>query len=334
MYTRRLQREVLESLGVTEQYMGAPIRSSMEVATLDVLPNGLPVYMDKLAYQSDGIVVINRIKPHTAFRGTYESGLLKMITIGLGKQKGAESCHAYSFKYMAENIPAMVKVSISKAPILFGVGTLEDAYDHTAKVVCLSPQEIIDREPELLDEAKAMMPKILVDPMHVLIVDEIGKDISGDGMDPNITGRYPTPYAHGGPEINKILVLRLTERTHGNANGIGTADFTTAECFKQIDPIKAYVNGLTSTVVGPVKTPMPLPNDRLAIQTAIKTSNCMDLSKLRLVRIKNTLKLSRIYVSETVLDVVRETPGLEIAGEPEAFAFDGNGNLTDLGTGL
>jgi hypothetical protein len=326
------QREVLEALGVTENAVGAPIRSSMEVVTLGVLPNGLPVYMDKYAYEADGIVVINRIKPHTAFRGPYESGLLKMITIGLGKQKGAESCHAYSFKYMAENIPAMAKVSIAKAPILFGVGVIEDAYDQTAKVVCLTPEEILEQEPRLLQEAKDMMPKILVDPIDVLIIDEIGKDISGDGMDPNITGRYPTPYAHGGPEVSKMVVLRLTERTHGNANGIGTADFTTAACFAQIDPIKAYVNGLTSTVVGPVKLPMTLPNDRLAIQAAIKTSNCMDHSRLRVVRIKNTLKLSVIYVSETILPVVKQTPGMEVISEPAEFPFDIQGNLTDLET--
>jgi hypothetical protein len=302
----------------------------MGVVTLDVLPNGLPVYMDKFAFESDGIIVINRIKPHTAFRGPYESGLCKMITIGLGKQKGAESCHAYSFKYMAENIPAMAKVSIAKSNILFGVGVLEDAYDQTAKVVCLDPQEIMEQEPALLEEAKSMMPRILVDKIDVLIIDEIGKDISGDGMDPNITGRYPTPYAHGGPDVSKMLVLRLTDRTHGNANGIGTADFTTASCVQQIDPIKAYVNGLTSTVVGPTKTPMPLPNDRIAIQAAIKTSNIIDKSKLSVVRIKSTLKLSTIYVSETILDSVRQTPGAEIASEPKEFAFGPDGNLTDL----
>lgn len=324
------QQEVLEALGVTEEYVGAPIRSSMQVVTLDVLPNGLPVYMDKLAYESDGIVVINRIKPHTAFRGPYESGLCKMITIGLGKQKGAESCHAYSFKYMAENIPAMAKVSIAKANILFGVGVLEDAYDQTAKVVCLNPQEIMEQEPALLEEAKSMMPRILVDKIDVLIIDEIGKDISGDGMDPNITGRYPTPYAHGGPDVSKMLILRLTERTHGNANGLGTADFTTAECVKMVDPIKAYVNGLTSTVVGPTKTPMPLPNDRIAIQAAIKTSNVIDKSKLSVVRIKNTLKLSTIYVSKMIVDSVRQTPGAEIVSEPEEFVFGADGNLTDL----
>lgn len=326
------QQEVLESLGVTEEYVGAPIRSSMDVVTLDTLPNGLPVFMDKLAHESDGIVVINRIKPHTAFRGPYESGLVKMITIGLGKQKGAESCHAYSFKYMADHIPAMAKVSIAKTPILFGVGVLEDAYDQTAKVVCLTPTEILEQEPELLKQAKAMMPRIMIDPIDALIIDEIGKDISGDGMDPNITGRYPTPYAHGGPEVSKMLVLRLTERTHGNANGIGTADFTTASCVQQIDPIKAYVNGLTSTVVGPTKIPMPLPTDRLAIQAAIKTSNCMDLSRLRMVRIKNTLKLSTIYVSETILDAVRETQGLEVLADPAEFPFDEEDNLTDLKT--
>lgn len=324
------QKEVLESLGVTEKFVGAPIHSSMDVVKLGQLPNGLPVYMDRLAYESDGILFINRIKPHTAFRGTYESGLLKMVTIGLGKQKGAESAHAYSFRYMAEHIPAMAQVAFEQANILFGVGVIEDAYDQTSKIVCLMPPEIIEQEPVLLEEAKSLMPRIPTDKIDVLIIDEIGKDISGDGADPNITGRYPTPYAHGGPEVSKMLILRLTERTHGNANGIGTADFTTATCAAQIDPIKGYVNGLTSTVVGPVKLPIPLPNDQLAIQAAIKTGNAVNLEQIRIVRIKNTLHLSRVYVSQAIRDEIAGVDGLHIADTATEFPFDENGNLLDL----
>ena len=195
------QAEVLFHLGVSETTVGCPVVSSMEVVELSRLPNGMPVYMDKHAYESDGIIVINRIKPHTAFRGPNESGLVKMITIGLGKQKGAESCHAYGFKLMHSLIPAMAREALAHAPILFGIATVENAYDHVAKVVVAGAETLIETDRQLLIEAKAAMPRIEFSPIDVLIIDEIGKDISGDGMDPNITGRYPTPYPTGGPEV-------------------------------------------------------------------------------------------------------------------------------------
>ena len=196
------QAEVLFHLGVSETTVGCPVVSSMEVVELSRLPNGMPVYMDKHAYESDGIIVINRIKPHTAFRGPNESGLVKMITIGLGKQKGAESCHAYGFKLMHSLIPAMAREALAHAPILFGIATVENAYDHVAKVVVAGAETLIETDRQLLIEAKAAMPRIEFSPIDVLIIDEIGKDISGDGMDPNITGRYPTPYPTGGPEVS------------------------------------------------------------------------------------------------------------------------------------
>ncbi|OJF16294.1 MAG: hypothetical protein A6D91_12140, partial [Bacillaceae bacterium G1] len=221
------QIDVLKQLGVTESSVGAPILSSMDVVEVGRLPNGLPVYIDKHAYEADKVIVINRIKPHTAFRGPVESGLMKMITIGLGKQKGAEAAHAYGFQYMAEHVQAMAKIAMSQVPIIFGLATIENAYDRPAKIVAVPAEKIEEVEPQLLLEAKSLMPRILFDPMDVLVVNEIGKDISGDGMDPNITGRYATPYASGGPKVTRIVVLGLTEKTHGNANGIGLADITT-----------------------------------------------------------------------------------------------------------
>ena len=242
------QIDVLVQLGITEEGVGAPIRSSMEVVKLDELPNGLPVYIDKLAYESDKIIVINRIKPHTSFRGPVESGLMKMITIGLGKQKGAEAAHAYSFKYMAEHVPEMAKISLAKAPIIFGLATIENAYDKPAKIIAVPVEDLEKVEPALLIEAKSLMPKIYFDTMDVLIVNELGKDISGDGMDPNITGNFATPYASGGPEVKRTVVLGLTEKTHGNANGIGMADMTTKAVMNEIEWEKGYANALTSTV--------------------------------------------------------------------------------------
>jgi len=321
------QKEVLRHLGITEESVGAPIRSSMEVNKIGELENGLPVYVDRYACEADGIVVINRIKPHTAFRGPIESGLMKMLSIGLGKQKGAEACHQLGFKHMAEHVPAMAKVIIDKLPVLFGVGTVENAFDRVAKIQVIPAQNIEEEEKKLLELAKANMPKLWFDQIDVLVIDEIGKNISGDGFDPNVVGRYPTPYAYGGPDVTKIVILDLTEETEGNANGIGTADFTTKYCVAKVDYEKIYANGLTSTVVAPTKIPTTLDNDREAIQAAVKTSNILDFTKVRLVRIKNTLEVGQIEVSESMIPEVEKHPNLEILTEPYEWEFDSEGNL-------
>jgi hypothetical protein len=288
----------------------------MEVVEIGRLDNGLPIYIDKNAYEADKVIVINRIKPHTAFRGPVESGLMKMITIGLGKQKGAEAAHAFSFKYMAQHVVEMARIAMEKVPIIFGIGSLENAYDRPAKIVAIAAEEIEQREPELLVEAKSLMPKLLFDPIDVLIVNEIGKDISGDGMDPNITGRYATPYASGGPEITRIVVLGLTKKTHGNANGIGMADMSTRKVMDEIIWEKGYANALTSTVISVVKLPMILDNEELAVKAAIKTCNAFNLSKARVVRIKNTLDIREIWISESMLDEAKEMDNIEILSEP------------------
>ncbi|THE11688.1 DUF2088 domain-containing protein [Bacillus timonensis] len=321
------QRDVLKHLGVTEESVGCEIRSSMEVVKLGELPNGLPVYIDKYASQADGIVVINRVKPHTAFRGSVESGMQKMISIGLGKQKGAEACHQLGFKYMAENVPAMAQMIMEKTPFLFGVATVENAFDRVARIEVMLTNEIIEKEPELQAQAKQLLPKLFFDQIDVLVIDQIGKNISGDGMDPNITGRYPTPYAHGGPDVNKMVVLNLTSETEGNANGVGTADFTTQRLVDKMDLEFTYANGLTSTVVAPTKIATTLPNDKEAIQAAIKTCNILDFTKVKMVRIKDTLHVSEIEVSEALLDYIKQHPNIEQASDPYEFNFDANGNL-------
>ncbi|MEH7247316.1 lactate racemase domain-containing protein [Neobacillus niacini] len=321
------QREVLAHLGVTEESAGCEIRSSMEVVKLGELPNGLPVYVDKYASEADGIIVINRVKPHTAFRGPVESGIMKMISIGLGKQRGAEACHQLGFKYMAENVPAMAKMIMEKKPLLFGVATIENAFDKIAGVDVLSPAEIIEKEADLQTKAKELLPKLYFEQLEVLVIDQIGKNISGDGMDPNITGRYPTPYAHGGPDVNKMVVLGLTPQTEGNANGVGTADFTTKRLVDRMDLEVTYANGLTSTVVAPTKIATTLPNDREAIQAAVKTSNILDFNKVKMVRIKNTLELSEIEVSEALVEYVKQHPHMELISDLYDLPFDENGNL-------
>lgn len=324
------QKDVLKELNITEETMDCPIKSTMDVVEIGKIDNGLPVYIDKFAYNSDGVIVINRIKPHTAFRGEIESGLCKMLTIGLGKQKGAESCHALGFKYMEENILKMTDIIINKLPILFAVGVVENAYDKIMEIEVAKKDDIVDIDKKLLKLAKANMAKIYFDEIDVLIIDRIGKDISGDGMDPNITGRYPTPYAYGGPSVSKMVVLDLTEHTYGNANGMGTADFATKKLANKVNFEATYVNGLTSTVVKPTHLPAVMENDKEAIQAAIKTCNAFDISKAKIVRIKDTLHLEEIYISESLYPFAKNNGNIKILSKPEELSFDPTGNLMEV----
>lgn len=324
------QADVLKHLGIDEATMGAPVRSSMDVIQIDKLANGLPVYVDKIAAtEADAIVVINRVKPHTAFRGPIESGIMKMIAIGLGKQKGAEACHQLGFKYMAEFVPEMATLMLNKLPIVFGVATVENAYDETRHVEVLPAERIYEREVELQAQAKAHMPRLLFDQIDVLVIDYIGKNISGDGMDPNVTGRYPTPYASGGPDVAKMVVLDVTKESKGNVNGVGAADFTTKRLQDKADFTATYLNGLTSTVCAPTKLATTLASDELAIKAAVKTCNVLDFNECRLVRIRDTLHLGEIEISVKLLDEARAHPDIEIVTpQPYLWTFDSEGYLT------
>jgi hypothetical protein len=321
------QAEVLKHLGVDEETMGAPIESSMEVVELGKLPNGLPVYADRIASAADAIIVINRVKPHTAFRGPVESGVTKMIAIGLGKQKGAESTHRLGFKHMAELVPQMAAVMLAKLPIVFGIAAIENAYDDTCHIELLPAERIYEREVELLEIAKARMPRLPFEQIDVLVVDYIGKNISGDGMDPNITGRYPTPYATGGPDVAKIVVLDVTKESKGNTNGVGAADITTHRLRDQMDFDATYMNGLTSTVCMPTKLAMALENDEMAIRAAVKTCNILDFNDCRLVRIRDTLHLGELEISLPLLEELKGNPDIEVVSEPYEWTFDSEGTL-------
>jgi hypothetical protein len=324
------QARQLAALGVTEDSAGCPIRSSMETVELGRLPNGLPILMDRNAMAADGIVVINRVKPHTSFSGKIESGLVKMITIGLGKQKGADSCHAHGFGHMAKNIVDMARIKIAQAPILFGLATVENSYDRIAIVSAIPAEDIVAEEEKLLVEAKAKMPSILFTPLDVLIVDRMGKEYSGTGTDPNITGRAGTPYVQVSQQVGKMAVLDLSEKTRGNATGVGLADICTRRLFGKIDFEATYANHLTSTVLTGGKIPVIMETDRMAVQAAVKTCNAPDAGRLRVVRIPNTLHLETIRISEPMLAEARAHPAIEVLGEPEDWAFDRDGSLTDL----
>ena len=321
------QRDMLVGLGISEEFVGAPINATMDVTHIGTSHTGVPAYIDAIAYAADGIIFINRIKPHVAFRGPYESGMMKMLTIGLGKQKGAENCHNLGMGKMAENIPAIGKVILEKAKILFGIGLIENAYHETCRIEVLKKNEIETVEPDLLLEANWLMPKLYIDRLDVLIIDEIGKNISGTGFDTNVVGRYHTPYAHGGPEITRIACLDLTEQSHGNANGLGILDFTTMRAYKKFNFEQTYPNSLTSTVPTSVKIPMVLKNDKQAIQAAIKTCNILEKEKVRLMRIKNTISLGEIEISESLIEEADRHKDMQIVGDKYDFPFDDGGNL-------
>lgn len=321
------QREILAGYGIVEEYVGCPIVSSMEVKKVGTNEAGIDVYIDRHAAEADGIILGCRIKPHTAFRGPYESGLMKMMAIGLGKQAGAQQCHEAGFKNMARNVPMWGRCILKNAPILFGVPTLENAFDETCKIVAVAAEDIEAQEPELLKEAFTYMPRIWVDRCDVLIVDQIGKNFSGDGMDPNITGTFCTPYATGGIDAQRVAVLDLSPETHGNAIGLGYASATTQRVFDQLDLASMYPNAITCTVLGGVRIPIVMESDRECIQCCIQTCNEIDKQNPRLVRIPNSLHLEHILLSEAYYEEAKANPHLVIEGEPEPMPFDEDGNL-------
>jgi hypothetical protein len=250
-----------------------------------------------------------------------------MISIGLGKQAGAAATHALGFGEMARMVPAMAEVTLRTAPILFGIGVVENAHDEVCLLQAVPAEDIMAREPALLEQARAAMPHLPFSAIDVLVIDQIGKNISGDGADPNITGRYPTPFAQGGPCVDKQVLLDLTDATGGNANGVGTADFITLRLACKIDLGATYPNALTSTVPGPVGIPMVLPSDRMALQAAILTCHAVQREP-RIVRIKDTLHLQEFWASTAFLDEIAANDRLEVRQELEPPAFDADGNLS------
>jgi len=321
------QKEVLETLGVTEEHMGCPIVSSMETVYIGNSEDDRPVFIDKQAYGADGIVVVGRVKPHTCFRGRYESGIMKMMVIGLGKQYGAEKYHQLGFKYLAGIVHSIGNAILKHANILFSVAILENAYDETSAIVPMYPDEIEEKEPGLLERAKADMPCILFDETDVLVVDKIGKNISGEGMDSNITGTFCNPYASGGIKSQRVIVLDLTDETQGCAVGVGLADGITKRLFEKFDFEMTYPNCITAATPNTGKIPMVMKNDREAIAFGISTCTEIDHEDVRIIRISDSLHVSEIMFSENLLDQAMKIPDLEIIGEPFDLPFDADGNL-------
>jgi hypothetical protein len=324
------QRAVLGRMGFTEKSMGVPVRCTMDVVQVGTTASGLPAFVDTYAAAADGIIVVNRIKPHTSFRGTIESGLVKMIVIGAGKQKGAETCHNLGYPKMEQNLIELCRTSLANAKFLFGVGLIENAYHETCRVEVLPAAHILAQEPLLLEHARKLMPVVPIAQLDVLVIDEVGKNISGTGFDPNVVGRYPTAdviLTPRDPRITRIAILDITSVSDGNGTGIGLADFTTERVFRKFSFIETYCNLLTSTTAAAGKIPMVMRNDRQTIQAAIKTCFVGDPRQARVARIKSTLTVGRALISENLLEEARANPKIKVLGRAADMRFDADGNF-------
>jgi hypothetical protein len=328
--TAQGQIEVLESLGITEKSIGAPILSSTEVEEIGHTRFGTPVLIDKNLLKADKIIVVNRIKPHTDFEGEIESGLVKMMVIGMGKPKGALMVHRLTIKHGFPAVLAEVgSILLNELPIFFGVGIVENQYDETALIDLLKPEEIVEKEKVLLKKAKELIPFLPFNQMDILIVDEMGKNISGAGMDTNVIGRnlFIGGTKSNKPKITRIFVRDLTEESHGNATGIGMADYTTKRLVDKIDYTSTRINCMTGMAPENGRVPIFFEKDREALSVAHYNSGVFDPEDLKILWVKNTLELEYLNASEPLLKEARSNPRLEILSDPVKFPFGPDGNL-------
>lgn len=323
------QKAVIAEYGVTEEYVGCPVLATMETVEIGKLDDGRPILINRLAAEADGIISLNRIKAHTAFRGRYESGVMKMLTIGLGCQAGAEVCHRQGILHLGPNVEKFAFGILAHANVILGVGLIENAYDETVKIRVMTREQIPEEEPLLLNYAKSKMARLLFDHVDVMIVDQIGKNISGEGMDPNIAGRWIVPTVKGGINATRIGILDLTNETLGNFVGLGMADTCAKRVVEKISTDATYPNSLTSTVTELCKIPMYFDNHQRTIQATIKMVPAKSPEEVTMIRINNTLAMDTIWISENLLEEAKTIPGIEILGEAEELVFNENGDLFD-----
>src|SRR5438132_13361483 len=325
------QRDVLVGYGITRESVGMPVISSMDVQQIGTVDE-LPVYMSTTALEADYLLLVNRVKPHTDFRGSVESGLAKICAIGLGKQRGAQVIHSYGTRGLAELMPRVARYIIDNTgKIAGGLAILENAYDRTASVHFVEPDGIgAEAEAALQSQSKVLMGGLPFDALDVLVVDEMGKNVSGTGMDSNVLGRMFVPGVpeEARPRVTAVVVLDLTEESHGNAIGIGLADFTTERVIARIDWQATYMNGYTSGIGGLLRNRLPqvLPNDRAAVATAIRMCGQPNLAKLRLARIKNTLMAASVEFSPSLLEEAGAMR-VQVSRSPQPMQFDATGRL-------
>jgi hypothetical protein len=323
------QQAVLAGYGITEESIGAPIVSSMDVVELGRLQNGLQVYFDRTALESDGIIVVNRVKAHTAFKSDIESGLCKMISVGLGNHEGARLVHSLGVPGLMDYMVQFAALILSRAPIVCGLGILENAYDQTRRIKAGGPDEIMEIDRELLREWKQLMPKLPVSRLDVLFIREIGKNISGTGMDTNVVGGVKgfKPGEYTPPEIKKIIIEDISAQSKGNALGMGIADLITRKAYDKIDFKVTYTNSVTATFLDRAKLPMVAETDREAFELALNT--CWNPPGVlpRVVVLKNTLKLDEMYVSKSIWEEIAYRPEIEAVSDWEELSFDAEGEL-------
>ena len=315
------QLRVLEHLGVTAASAGCPIRAGMDTIVIGTLDNGLPVHMDTHATSADGVFVINRVKPHTAFTGPHESGLVKMLVIGLGKRNGADCCHSLGFGRFAEVMPQMARLLLERKPsLLGGLAVVENAHDRVCLLEAVLPERLLERDQALLVEARARMGSL---------PDRMGKDISGSGMDPNITGRSPSPYKTGGLKAARLGVLRLTEASGGNATGMGNADVVTQRLVDSADFESTYANAISLKAAA---IPLVMPSDEAAVRGLIKTCGAGP-RPVRLAYIRDTLSLNTFWASAALAEELSARPDCRVSPESGVFRFDAEGSLVAPGWG-
>jgi uncharacterized protein (DUF362 family) len=325
------QRGVLESYGVTEAFCGCPIRATMETVVVCQTSEGFDVHFDRNAFEADHVIVSNRVKPHTGFNGDIESGLMKMMLIGLGKHEGAKVYHRaiqdYSFGQIVRSVAGRV---LESCRIAAGVAVVENGYDQTAHIRAVAPREFETREKELLVMAKKLMPRLPFVRVDVLLIDEIGKDISGSGMDTNVVGRKYHDHSAASkevPKVKRIIVRGLTEATHGNAAGIGSAEFCTRRALEQVDVEITRINCLTAGHAPGAMLPLDFPTDRAAIEAALPTVGLVKPEAAKMLWIHNTLELGEVECSAAYFDEARDRADLEILTDPRPLEFDAAGNL-------
>ena len=321
------QENMLKKLGITKESVVCEIISSMDVVEVGRTSKDLPVYIDKNAANADGIILLNRVKLHTSFRGKYESGLIKMMAIGLAKRKGADMTHFLRYENMAENLVEVGKIALNNLNIICGVASIENGYNEVADLFVLHKDEILKEEPKILEKSKRLMPRIYLDDIDVLIVNEIGKNISGTGVDTNIVGRFHTNAASGGPNTVKLGFLDISEKSGGNGNGMGLADFVSKKFFRKIDFESTYINAITSTEPNSVKLPLVLDNDKYVFQGCVKLCGVKNIQDIKLVIINNTKELDEIYMSKSAFENTVDKSKVKKESELFDIPFDDEGNL-------
>jgi hypothetical protein len=321
------QAQVLAELGITAGAIGAPIVSKMETVSLGRVDSGAEVFFASDAAAADHIVVINRVKPHTAFRGSVESGLCKMLAVGCGRQRGASAMHRFD---LAKSVVPAARMIIERTPVLCGLAVTETATGGTHSIRLARPEEFPDVDRELLRLSWALLPRLPLDDLDVLVVDEMGKNVSGAGMDPNVIGYWRREGGERKPDYRTLVVLDLTAESQGNATGIGMADLTTRRVIDKVDWASTYLNAMTAGVLRSARMPIVLKDDRTALETALDCSP--DPPSLRLVRILNTGALKTIWATETLLPELREQPDISVGDEPLELRFSDDGRLLPMKT--